>query len=111
MLTVMLFLFCFFVGFLAIFWHQSRSLQKQLQNLSEEHAQLRVLLRALESRMDGIAALEKVRGAGKEPASAGECPEAKEMSGHDPLLHLSFEKTRDLPMSEDLALDKPLKLN
>lgn len=110
MFTIMIFLFFFFVGILGMFWYQGNRVAQRLQELSEEHAQLRVLLRAVESRMDGVAALEKAR----DRTDSGEMPQkgvSREMSpAHDPLLHLSFDQTRE-NVHSDLNLDKPLKLD
>lgn len=106
MFTIMIFLFFFFLGILGMFWYQSHRLGMQLRELSEEHAQLRVLLRALESRVEGVAAFEKTRAKGQE----GESREnADSQPGHDPLLHLSFDKARENPAGE-LNLDGPLRL-
>lgn len=104
MFMVMVFLFFFFLGILIMFWYHSYRLARQLQELSEEHAQLRVLLRALESRMEGVAALEKVRPTGQEQASR----QPDSSSGHDPLLHLSFDKNS---LAESPHGDGPLRLD
>lgn len=103
MFTVMVFLFFFFLGVLLLFWYYNHRLARQFQELSEEHAQLRVLLRALESRIEGVAALEKVRPTGAEQPR----PQVDTPSGHDPLLHLSFDKN---PLGESLNGDGPLRL-
>lgn len=103
MLTVMIFLFFFFVGLLAALWYHERQLLRQLNELSDEHAQLRVLLRAMESRLDGIAAMEKIKGSDNPSASVQ--PSAGKQ---DSLLHLSFDKSPELP-SQDLDND-PLRM-
>lgn len=104
MFMVMLFLFFFFLGILLLFWYFNHRLARQLQELSEEHAQLRVLLRALESRLEGVAALENVRPTGADKST----PQGEASSGHDPLLHLSFDKNS---LGESLHGDAPLKLD
>lgn len=106
-MTIMIFLFFFFLGIIGMFWYQGSRLTHQLGELSEEHAQLRVLLRALESRMDNIAVLEKARNP-QEPLPSF-MQEEEKSPGHDPLLHLSFDKTRE-NLQQDASLDSPLKL-
>ena len=107
MFQIMIFLFFFFIGVLGVIWYHNRILLRQLNDLSDEHAQLRVLLRALESRLDGILALEKInseKDSGKIDNKERDVPSAQ-----DPLLHLSFDKKPDLP-APALDEDGPLKM-
>lgn len=101
MFMLMLFMFCFFLGFVAMFYHLLGTLDRQGKALSDEHAQLRVLLRALESRLDRMSQAERFNG--QLQAQEGEqitmtaselVPGLDSASGHDPLLHLSFDQPR-----------------
>lgn len=107
MFQIMIFLFFFFVGVIGVIWYHNRILLRQLNDLSDEHAQLRVLLRALESRLDGILALEKINS--EKDSGKMECREREIPAGQDPLLHLSFDKKPDLPPGE-LDENSPLKM-
>lgn len=100
MFPLLLFMFCFFLGSIAMFFYSLKKRENQFRSLNDEHAQLRVLLRAMESRLDNI---EKYLGNNPELESSASCPEgvesgqevAEEMERkkqeHDPLLRLSFE--------------------
>lgn len=100
MFTAMLFAFFFFLGFLAMFIYSERKRENLVRGLSDEHAQLRVLMRALESRMER---LETPDGANDAQAaeSADEKPGTVEGPEHDPLLRLSFDE----PGKADPALE------
>lgn len=52
MFSIMLFIFLCFFGILAVLVYMLRSQERLVRQLHEEHAQLRLLLRAVESRMD-----------------------------------------------------------
>lgn len=111
MFMLMLFMFCFFLGFLAMFFYLLGRLDRQAKMLSDEHAQLRVLLRALESRLDKMVQREKVNAIlqGQSEAEAALPGERMDEEGatQDPLLHLSFDRPRHLDGNLDpgLALD------
>lgn len=82
MFSILLFMFFFFLGIIAIFIFIARRVDAHFRSLSEENAQLRVLLRAIESHLDG------------EDAPCGPKTEMPaDDAAKDPLLHLSFEKT------------------
>lgn len=109
MFSALLFMFFFFFGILAALFYMLRRQEQAWQLLRDEHAQLRVLLRALESRLEYLATVtldpEQARRAearGADTASGGEAPSDRprkeslaapaEPSGTDPLLRLSFEE-------------------
>ena len=60
-MTSMAFAFLCFTGIFVMFFYLMRSLDKFQEHMRDEHAQLRVQIRALESRLDmltGIASAE-----------------------------------------------------
>lgn len=97
MFPLLVFMFCFFIGSLAMFFYSLKKRESQFRSLSEEHAQLRVLLRAMESRLDNMEKYMAARAgfkntAGEEaPEDACETDESQAQEP-DPLLHLSFEE-------------------
>lgn len=82
-LALSLFMFFFFLGFMTMFFYSLKRQDAMFQRMSDEHARIRMILRALESRMDAL--LEEKNG--DEPRV-----EAKMEGGGDPLLHLNFEE-------------------
>lgn len=107
MMSIMFFIFLCFLGISAMLYYVLRCQERTCRLLREDNAELRVLLRALESRM---AHLE-----GDMPAP--ETPRASDLSGGvaavegDSLLHLSFDAPaqaaaprRDSGMDPDLEL-------
>lgn len=80
MFSIMLFIFLCFLGMLAVLFYMLRSQERLCQILRDEHAQMRVLLRAMEARLDALGG-----SADPEPRPAETLP------ARDPLLHLSFE--------------------
>ena len=54
MFSIMLFIFLCFLGMLAVLFYMLRSQERLCQVLRDEHAQMRVLLRAMESRLDAL---------------------------------------------------------
>ena len=106
MFSIMLFIFLCFFGILAVLYHMLRSQEKLCCSLREEHAQMRVLLRALESRLDGLEAAEAPYAPGKSAAHLTPRPAAA--PAEDPLLRLSFDEPAAAPQSPagiDPALD------
>lgn len=108
MFMLMLFMFCFFLGFLAMFVYLLGRLDRQARNMGDEHAQLRVLLRAMEARLEKMAQREKVNAIlqgqmGAEAALPGERMD-EDVAGNDPLLHLSFDRPRNLDGNLDPGL-------
>ncbi len=101
MFFLMLFMFFFFLGFAVMFYYLVHRIDGQFQVLGEEHAQLRVLLRAVESRLDK---LESERDDTDQPISVSAMADA---AGHDPLLHLSFEE----PVNPAAPADPGLELD
>ena len=106
MFSALLFMFFCFFGILAAIFYLLKRQEHAWQLLRDEHAQLRVLLRALESRLEYLAAVtldpEQTRRArdparqetereNAVPASPFAAAPA-EASGRDPLLRLSFEE-------------------
>lgn len=114
MFSLLIFMFCFFLGFIAMFLYSLKKRESYFKSLNDEHAQLRVLLRAMESRLDHM---EKYLGlcaglgnthfqADKEMPAEKASAEMKGTGGHDPLLHLSFEEPCKKSVSKtDPALD------
>ena len=89
MLSLMLFMFLCFLGMLGMFFYMLRSQEKMCQTLRAEHAQTRLLLRALESRLE-----RNMTGPAEEhpaPSSAAAAP------SQEPLLHLSFDTPASAP--------------
>lgn len=110
----MLFMFCFFLGFVAMFMYLLRKLNRQTNMLSDEHAQMRVFLRAMESRLDKIAQMERLNAVlqGKLDPGAilpGESENLDEAANRDSLLNLSFEKPKNLDADVDPGLDLNLE--
>ncbi|MDE5832216.1 MAG: hypothetical protein K2H64_04400 [Desulfovibrio sp.] len=102
MFELMAFMILFFVGMAAAIWCLIIKIENVARQASEERAQLRVLLRAMESR------LEPPRPGGEaipDPDDRGENVARPEF---DPLLRLSFE-TQPAP-ERDLAR-RELELN
>lgn len=93
MFSIMLFIFLCFSGMLAVLFYMLRSQERLCRALRDEHAQLRVLLRALESRLDTLDGSGAARPTQAAPAG-------------DPLLRLSFEAPRrEQTPATDPALD------
>ena len=92
MFSFMLFIFLCFFGILAVLYHMLRSQEKLCKSLHEEHAQMRVMLRSLESRLDDldVAAPAAVAGNGATRLAPRPASHAAAQPAEDPLLHLSF---------------------
>lgn len=110
MFKLMLFMFCFFMGSIAMFIYVLRRMAEQTRTLSDEHAQLRVLMRAMESRLDKITHLEVINANYQRQMEAdGLIPAGMEKTdtsaGHDPLLHLSFEQPHHPEINMGQKLD------
>lgn len=109
MFLLMLFMFCFFIGFAAMFFYLIKRMDDQVKVLSDEHAQIKVLLRAMESRIDKITRLENLNAVFKNQMEAdGLMPAGmaeQNAAGHDPLLHLSFEQPHNPEMNMGQKLD------
>lgn len=98
MLSLMIFMFCFFLGFAALFLHLARKMDAMTRQLSDEHAQLRVLMRAMESRLEHLEIIEAdanmaMPDTTQADEGAPQKPET-EAANNDPLLHLSFDAPR-----------------
>lgn len=99
MFTIMVFAFFFFLGFLVMFLYSEHKRDNLVRNLSDEHAQLRMLLRALESRLEHM---EQGKNDDKAMPDEPATPEAQPAE-NDPLLSLSFDDpggSRHDPMLE-----------
>lgn len=117
MFSALLFMFFCFFGILAALFYLHKRQEQAWQLLRDEHAQLRVLLRALESRLEYLATVcldpEQARRSGERSgdggAAGGQAPyaplddTAAGPSGTDPLLRLSFEE----PETPRAAGEKP----
>ncbi|MBO4301214.1 MAG: hypothetical protein J5861_06385 [Desulfovibrio sp.] len=117
MFSYMLFLFFGFLGILAMLWHIFRSQDRAFRLLQEEHARIRVLLRALESRLDAVELPETASTStadevdttvSKASRSATRLvPRPSSNPSEDDLLRLSF----DPPATEKPAVDPALDLH
>ena len=109
MFSIMLFIFLCFFGILAVLYHMLRSQEKLCRSLHEEHVQMRVLLRSLESRLDGLDVTEQETAPSLQSAArlaARPAPQPAE----DPLLHLSFDEPAP-SVSAAPAIDPALDLH
>lgn len=93
MLSLLVFMLCFFIGSMAMFFYSLKKSESQFRSLSEENARLRVLLRAMESRLDNIEKYLAARAGSSGSPEDGVQNDTAEGQGSDPdpLLHLSFE--------------------
>lgn len=108
MFLLMLFMFFFFIGFVAMYAYLLRKLDAQNRAMNEEHAQMRVLLRAMESRLDKLGQAQRINAMlGGQTGPDSVDGEADDATGNDSLLHLSFEKPHNLaePINPGLSLD------
>lgn len=110
MFMLMLFMFCFFLGFMAMYFYLLKKLDAQSRAMNEEHAQMRVLLRAMESRLDKIAQTQRVSAmlqGNLDPGAVLPGEGGEEDADSDSLLHLSFEKPQNLDgaVNPGLSLD------
>ncbi|MDE5879346.1 MAG: hypothetical protein K2G99_04915 [Desulfovibrio sp.] len=123
MFSALLFIFFCFFGILAALFYLLKRQEQAWQLLRDEHAQLRVLLRALESRLEYLATVtldpDQARRAGERAdaaapagrsASVDEAPGGS--SGTDPLLRLSFEEPEspEAPAAAKAGHDPALEL-
>lgn len=93
MFSLMLFIFLCFLGMLAVQFYMLRSQERLNRALRDEHAQMRVLLRAMEARLDALGCpAPKLAETAVPPAA------------QDPLLHLSF----DAPAAKKAAPRTPV---
>lgn len=89
MLPFMLFIFFCFLGIIAVQIYSMHRTEQLVHELREQHAQLRVLLRAVEARLDDREPPESIED--DEPKSRG--------AGADPLLHLSLDPPSARPQT------------
>lgn len=101
MFELMIFMFCFLVASIIMFFYWLKRSDDHYRNLNDEHAQLRVLMRAMESRLENMekslavysGMVESPILSSKEDKKQGNTEAAESANaGHDPLLHLSFEE-------------------
>ena len=78
--------------FSAMFFHVLWRQEQIAKSLKEENTQLRVLLRALESRMDYLAQICLAEKGQLPDSSIRDTRARADMAGIDPLLHLSFDE-------------------
>lgn len=102
MFELMIFMTCFFVGIVATLFFLARRVDGALKTLTDEHAQLRVLLRMLESRLDDLTPAQDKATAEENLLDAQD----QQAQNFDPLLHLSFDKADPAPEA-GLTLDPP----
>lgn len=105
MFSALLFIFFCFFGLLAAIFHLLRRQDQAVRLLRDEHAQIRVLLRAVESRLDYLATavLDPAQAASAEERDAtraGRGATPPEAPGLDPLLRLSFEQPGASPQTD-----------
>lgn len=98
MFSAMLFIFFCFFGLLGMLYFMSRQASAMHQQIRDELAQQRILLRALESRLDAIS-----------PAQGGRNAEQPADPLSDPLLSLSFDTPPKSSQGEllDIHFDPP----
>ncbi|WP_297669851.1 hypothetical protein [uncultured Desulfovibrio sp.] len=110
MFPFMLFMFFCFLGVLVMLYHMLRTQEKSFRLLQEEHAQMRVLLRAMESRLDVLDEDAEAAGVrdGAAKAATRLAPRPAARPADDDLLRLSFDAPGpqgDAPAAVDPALD------
>lgn len=106
MFPFMLFMFFCFLGVLAMLYHMLRTQEKNFRLLQEEHAQMRVLLRAMESRLDVLD--EDAEAAGGRGGAARAATRLAPRPADDDLLRLNFDAPGPqggAPAAVDPALD------
>lgn len=86
MMSIMFFIFLCFIGISAMLYYVLRCQERHCRMLREDNAELRVLLRALESRMARLEGDAPVAAPVRPAAPAAEAPAER-----DSLLHLSFD--------------------
>ncbi len=111
MFSIMLFIFLCFFGILAVLYHMLRSQEKLCKSLHEEHVQMRVLLRSLESRLDALDVAEQEDNALSTKGAAHLAPRPAPQPAQDPLLHLSFDEPAAPSVSAAPAVDPALDLH
>ncbi|MBD5608393.1 MAG: hypothetical protein HDQ93_06030 [Desulfovibrio sp.] len=105
MFELMIFMILFFVGMVAVIWYLIVKIESATRQASEERAQLRVLLRAMESRMETISIAKSASETGENSTSASlETPRPS----YDPLLRLNFDEP---PTPEEDFARQKLELN
>ena len=95
MFSLMLFIFLCFLGMLAVQFYMLRSQERLNRALRDEHAQMRVLLRAMEARLEAL---------GCPAPKLAETAVQATPAAQDPLLHLSF----DAPAAKKAAPRTPV---
>lgn len=123
MFSALLFIFFCFFGILAALFYLLKRQEQAWQLLRDEHAQLRVLVRSLESRLEYLAAVcldpEQARRAearaaqeaGDEKRGGPSAPDRPAgASGTDPLLRLSFEEPESPRPDPEAGHDPALEL-
>ena len=110
MFSIMLFIFLCFFGILAVLYHMLRSQEKLCRSLHEEHVQMRVLLRSLESRLDGLDVTEQENTAPSPQGAVRLAARPAPQPAEDPLLHLSFDEPAP-SVSAAPAIDPALDLH
>ena len=111
MFSIMLFIFLCFFGILAVLYHMLRSQEKLCKSLHEEHAQMRVLLRSLESRLDALDVTEPADAAFSPRGAARLAPRPAPAPAEDPLLHLSFDEPAPGSSKATPGIDPALDLH
>lgn len=114
MFSIMLFIFLCFFGILAVLYHMLRSQEKLCKTLHEEHAQMRMLLRSLESRLDALdvaAPAAAANGNGATRLAPRPASHAASQPAEDPLLHLSFDDPAQSASPTTPGVDPALDLH
>lgn len=110
MFSIMLFIFLCFFGILAVLYHMLRSQEKLCKSLHEEHAQMRMMLRSLESRLDALDMTAPAPAAASNGA-ARLAPRPAPQPAEDPLLHLSFDDPAQSTSPSAPGVDPALDLH
>ena len=104
MFSLMLFIFLCFLGMLAVQFYMLRSQERLNRALRDEHAQMRVLLRAMEARLDALGCTAVSASLGCPAPKLAETAVQATPAAQDPLLHLSF----DAPAAKKAAPRTPV---
>ena len=110
MFSIMLFIFLCFFGILAVLYHMLRSQEKLCKSLHEEHAQMRMMLRSLESRLDALD-MPSSAAAATSNGAARLAPRPAAQPAEDPLLHLSFDDPAQSSTPATPGVDPALDLH
>ena len=105
MFELMVFMILFFVGITSVMGYLIIKIDNNYKQLSEEHAGLRVMLRAIESQIEQLTSASPSAAGGVSREKSYDIPS---QAAYDPLLRLSFEEA---PKPEEDFSKHNLELN